>query len=116
HREVAADVMELDRSDLPGQCFGRRLCVIGRRVDHHQRGAICLELVCHCHLSASSSTDQKSGSWNVGSRSSLKAPMPSMRSGWTAERQCASIMIAIACSIGCPSPMRTDRLTACTAV
>ncbi len=42
--------------------------------------------------------------------------MPSMRSGWTAERQCASIMIAIACSIGCPSPSRTARLTACTAV
>ena len=39
--------------------------------------------------------------------------MPSTRSGWTTERQCASIMIATACSIGSPSPMRTapsDRL------
>ena len=39
-----------------------------------------------------------------------------MRSGWTAERQCASIMMAIACSIGWPSPSWTARLTACTAV
>ena len=52
----------------------------------------------------------------MGSRPSLNAPIPSMRSGWTAERQWASIMIAIACSIGCPSPSWTARLTACTAV
>src|SRR5947207_1641760 len=42
--------------------------------------------------------------------------MPSMRSGWTAERQWASIMIAIACSTGWPSPRRTACLTAWTAV
>src|SRR5690349_7554368 len=42
--------------------------------------------------------------------------MPSTRSGCTAERQCASIMIATACSIGWPSPRRTARLTACTTV
>jgi hypothetical protein len=42
--------------------------------------------------------------------------MPSTRSGCTAERQWTSIMIAMACSIGCPWPMRTARLTACTAV
>src|SRR5215216_1967583 len=42
--------------------------------------------------------------------------MPSIRSGWTADRQCMSIMIATACSVGCPSPSWTARLTACTAV
>src|SRR6201996_587111 len=44
--------------------------------------------------------NQWSESWKAGSRFSLNAPMPSARSGWTAERQCASIMMAIACSTG----------------
>jgi hypothetical protein len=42
--------------------------------------------------------------------------MPSIRSQWTAERQCASIMMAMACSIGSPWPIRTACLTARTTV
>jgi hypothetical protein len=54
HREVASDIVELDRSDLVGKCFGRRLCIEGRRVDHSKRSARFFELVCYCHVSVSS--------------------------------------------------------------
>ena len=52
----------------------------------------------------------------MGSWFSMKALMPSTRSGWTVARQCRSIMMPIACSIGSPLPNRTERSTDCTAV
>jgi hypothetical protein len=54
HREVASDIVELDRSDLASECFRRRLCIEGRRVDHSKRGARFFQLVWYCHDSASS--------------------------------------------------------------
>jgi urocanate hydratase len=35
--------VELDRSDVARERFRRRLCVVGRRVDHPQRGAIAFD-------------------------------------------------------------------------
>ena len=52
-REVAAHVVELDRGDLPGQGFGRRLRVVRSWVDHLQRGARAGQIVCDCHVSVS---------------------------------------------------------------
>ncbi len=108
HREVAADVVELGGRDVAVERLWRRLRVERVAVDHRQRGPRPLEIVGHCHVlqppggsvCAAGVAAQKSGSSKVGSRRSLNAPMPSARSGWTADRQCASIMIAMACSIG----------------
>ena len=54
HGEVAPDVVERDRRDLIRECLGRRLRVVRGRVDHLERGAVLFEVVCHCHVSASS--------------------------------------------------------------
>ena len=48
--------------------------------------------------------DQNSGSGYSGSSPLVKARIPWTRSVWTTERQCSSIMIAIACSTGSPCP------------
>ncbi len=107
--EVAPDVVEPGGGDVAGERFRWCFGVEGSRVDQLQCGALVVEILRECHGEPPCGgvwvrRDQKSESRKVGSRPSLKAPIPSTRSGWTAERQCASIMIAIACSIGWPWP------------
>ena len=115
--KVAAHVVQFGRGDVALECLGRRLGVERRRrgSSSARRAAVPsrrlqpsreppqIERVVDSVVGVAGS---------VGSRSSLNAPIPSMRSGCTAERQWASIMIAIACSVGCPCPSRTARFTA----
>jgi hypothetical protein len=55
HREVAAHVVELDRSDVSGERLGWGFRVEGCWVDHPQRGARAFAVVSYSHACSASS-------------------------------------------------------------